>query len=306
MRCQAGPGVPAGSFSDRETSVQIGANFPQHEIGTDPGAIREFAQAAEALGYVHLTALDHVLGVDLPSHPGYEPIKNVSPRYALTYPIHELFTLFGFLAGVTEKIELFTAILILPQRQTALVAKQAAEVDILSNGRLRLGVAVGHTDIEYAGLGMSFHDRGARIEEQIELLRKLWTEEVVTFNGKFHNLEAVGINPLPVQRPIPIWMGGWSQAVLRRAARLADGLMTPQRIGEMRGYVSEAGRDPSKFGFSVGIRVRGDDVSGAVAEARTQEARGVTHLAVGTQDAGLTSVDEHIDALRRFKAEYGF
>ena len=284
--------------------MQIGVTFPTHEIGTDPGAIRAFAQAAESLGYGHLTAIDHVLGVHLPSHPGYEPIKNVTLRYALTYPIHELLTLFGFLAGVTDRVELFTAILILPQRQTALVAKQAAEVDVLSGGRLRLGVGVGHTDIEYGGLGMSFHDRGARIEEQIRLLRLLWTEEVVTFKGRFHSIEAAGINPLPVQRPIPIWMGGWSEAVLRRAARLADGLMTPQRIGDMRRYLSEAGRDPSTFGFSVGISI-GDDMAEAVAEARAQEARGITHLAVGTQDAGFTNVDQHIDALRRFKVEYG-
>ncbi len=286
--------------------MQIGVNFPQHEIGTDPGAIRAFAQAVEGLGYAHLTAIDHVLGVHLPSHPGYEPIKNVTPRYSLDYPVHELFALFGFLAGVTEKIELFTAILILPQRQTALVAKQAAEVDILSGGRLRLGVAVGHTDVEYAGLGMSFHDRGARIEEQIQLMRMLWKQEVVTFTGSFDTLDGVGINPLPVQRPIPIWMGGWSEAVLRRAARLADGLMTPRRIDDMRRYVREAGRDPSQFGFAVGISVGADDVSGAVAQAEAEKARGITHLAVGTQEAGFTSVDQHIDALKRFKAECSF
>ena len=285
--------------------MKIGAAFPMHEIGNDPGAIRAFVQAAEELGYAHLTAIDHVLGVDPSSHPGYEPIKNVVPIYLNTYPFHELFVLLGFVAAATHKIELFTHILILPQRQTALVAKQAAEVDILSRGRLRLGVAVGHVEYEYEGLGMDFHTRGARIEEQIQVLRLLWTQEKVDFNGKFHRLDGVGINPLPVQRPIPIWMGGWSDVVLRRAARVADGIVLPSRIPDVLRYVSEAGRSPTAFGMTGGVSANGD-ITKAVDNAKAQEARGVTHLGVSTQGGGYTAVEGHIAALARFKAAYGF
>ena len=192
--------------------MNIGVVFPQVEIGNDPAAIRDYAQAVEAMGYTHILAFDHVLGANPPSHPG------LKGPYTYKHPFHEPFVLFGFLAAVTTRVELVTGIIILPQRQTALVAKQTACVDVLSGGRLRLGVAVGWNFVEYEALGEDFKNRGQRIEEQIEILRALWTKELVTVEGRWHRVTDAGINPPPVQRPIPIWMGGESDPVVRRAA----------------------------------------------------------------------------------------
>ncbi|MDE2969186.1 MAG: LLM class F420-dependent oxidoreductase, partial [Chloroflexota bacterium] len=189
--------------------MKLGVIFPQTEIGNDPGAIREFVQAAEELGYEHILAYDHVLGADPAKHP------NWGGAYTMDSAFHEPFVLFGYLASVTSTIKLTTGIIILPQRQTALVAKQAAEVDVLSNGRLRLGVGLGWNRVEYEALGQDFHNRGRRVEEQIALMRRLWTEESVDFDGKWHTVDGAGINPMPVQRPIPIWMGGGAEPVLR-------------------------------------------------------------------------------------------
>src|SRR5712671_7790587 len=182
--------------------MHYGVVFPQIEFGNDPHAIKDYAQAAEGLGYDYLLVYDHVLS----AHPDREP-KLTGP-YTHEDPFHEPMVFFGFLAGVTTRLELTTGILILPQRQTALVAKQAAEVDVLSRGRLRLGVGLGWNYVEYEALGMSFTDRGKRIEEQIAVLRALWTQEVVDFKGRWHRIDRAGINPPPVQRPIPLWMGG--------------------------------------------------------------------------------------------------
>jgi probable F420-dependent oxidoreductase len=216
-----------------------------------------------------------------------------------------MFTLFGFAAAVTERIKLFSTVLLLAQRQTALVAKQAAEVDILSKGRLILGVGVGHTDIEFKGLGMDFRTRGRRIEEQIEVLRMLWTQDVVHFKGTFHDLDGVGINPLPVQRPIPIWIGGWKEAVYRRAARLADGLCVPMRpIPELKQMVADAGRDPERFGFLSGVSLaRGGNIGETIETAKRLAAGGVTHVSFSTEGQGY-SVDEHIAALSNFKTAF--
>jgi probable F420-dependent oxidoreductase len=285
--------------------VQLGASFPLFEIGTDPGPIKAFLQATDDLGFDYLTNIDHVLGVDKESHPGYDPIPGFPAHYFLYNPFHEMFTLFGFAAAVTERIKLFSTILLLAQRQTGLVAKQAAEIDILSKGRLILGVGVGHTDIEFKGLDVDFHTRGQRIEEQIEVLRMLWTQDVVHFKGRFHDLDGVGINPLPVQRPIPIWIGGWKEPVLRRAARMADGLCFPMRpIPELKQMVADARRDPEAFGFMSGVHVARDGkVDEAVTAADAQIASGVTHITVSTEGQGFT-VDEHIDALTSFKVAY--
>ena len=184
--------------------MELGVVFPQTEIGSDPIAVRDYAQAAEQLGYTHLIVYDHVLGADTTRH------ENWQGGYTLESMFHEPFVLFGYLAGVTSTIELVTAVLILGQRQTALVAKQAAEVDVLSGGRLRLGIGVGWNHVEYEALGENFHDRGRRSEEQIELLRALWTEEAVDFHGRWHNVTHAGISPLPVQRPI--YPSGWAPA----------------------------------------------------------------------------------------------
>ena len=197
--------------------MQIGVIFPQTEIGTDPIAVRDYAQAAESLGYQHLVAYDHVMGANADSRPGW------SGAYRHTDQFYEPFVLFGYLAAATQRIELVTGILILPQRQTALVAKQSATVDILSGGRLRLGIGIGWNDVEYEALGENFHDRGRRSEEQIEVLRSLWTQESVTVQARWHRITDAGINPLPSQRPIPIWFGGRADRVLRRIARYGDG-----------------------------------------------------------------------------------
>ena len=286
--------------------MNIGVVFPQVEIGQDPAAIRDYAQAVEAMGYTHILAFDHVLGAN-PERPG-----GWKGPYTYRHPFHEPFVLFGFLAGVTRRVELVTGILILPQRQTALVAKQAAAVDVLSRGRLRLGVGVGWNPVEFEALGEDFTNRGKRIEEQIALMRALWTKELVTFQGQWHRVPDAGINPLPVQRPIPVWMGGESEVVVRRAARLADGWMPHFRPGpdaqaivdRLHGLIKEAGRDPGTFGIEGRMtlaQVPPEQRTKEIAEWRAM--RGITHLCIHTVGLGLTTPDEHVRTLERFKKE---
>jgi len=288
--------------------MNIGVVFPQVEIGNDPAAIRDYAQAVEAMGYTHILAFDHVLGANPPSHPG------LKGPYSYKHPFHEPFVLFGFLAAVTRRVELVTGIIILPQRQTALVAKQTASVDVLSGGRLRLGVAVGWNFVEYEALGEDFKNRGRRIEEQIEVLRALWTKELVTVEGRWHRVTDAGINPLPVQRPIPIWMGGESEPVVRRAARVADGWMRHFRPGpeaqtvvdRVQGWVRDAGRDPEKFGIEGRFalsQVPRDQWAKELAAWRAMH--GVTHVSVYTVGLGLKTPADHVETLRRFRDEAG-
>ena len=284
--------------------MRLGAVFPQTEIGADPAAVRDFAQAAESLGYDHLLVFDHVLGAD-PSKR-----ENWSRPYQHTSLFHEPFVLFGYLAGITRSIELTTGVLILGQRQTALVAKQAAEVDVLSGGRLRLGIGIGWNEVEYEALGENFNNRGRRSVEQIELLRALWTQEVVDFSGRYHRVTYAGINPLPVQRPIPIWFGGGAERVVRRVGRMGDGWF-PQfrpdsagqaRIEHMREYAREAGRDPNSIGIEGRISLADGDGPkewNKLAQAWTEV--GATHVSVNTMKAGLEGPDQHIEAIRRFK-----
>lgn len=278
--------------------MQIGFTLPQYEIGADPIAIRDLAQAGEELGYRHLVAYDHVLGAEPSAHPGVRFV------YTSKNMFHEPFVLFGYLAGLTKKLDFLTGILILPQRQTALVAKQAAEVDVLSNGRLQLGVAIGWNPVEYEGLGMDFHTRGRMLDEQIAVLRALWTQEIVNFNGKWHKITAAGINPLPVQRPIPIWIGGYSERALDRAVRLGDGLMGPDPT-KVRERVKALGRDPSKLKVRGGVRLKEFDLTKAPEEIKKQAAAGVTHFTVNGLDAGFKGPLQHIAALRRFKEHAG-
>ncbi|MBI3629733.1 MAG: LLM class F420-dependent oxidoreductase [Candidatus Rokubacteria bacterium] len=284
--------------------MKIGAVFPQVEIGTNSAGIRDYAQAVEAMGYTHILAFDHVLGAN-PERPG-----GWKGPYTYRHAFHEPFVLFGFLAAVTRRVELVTGILILPQRQTALVAKQAAAVDVLSNGRLRLGVAVGWNPVEFEALAEDFHTRGRRIEEQIEVLRALWTRELVTHEGKWHRVPDAGINPLPVQRPIPVWMGGESEPVLRRAARLADGWLPHFRPGpqsqvivdRLHAMVREAGRDPAAFGIEGRLTIsQVPEAQWATELAAWRAMRGITHLCVHTVGIGLKRPDDHIEVLRRFK-----
>ncbi len=284
--------------------MRLGVVFPQTEIGSDPAVIKDYAQTAEALGYSHILVYDHVIGANLASRPGWQPPYNYLDSF------HEPLVLFGYLAGLTKTIELTTGIVILPQRQTVLVAKQAAAVDVLSGGRLRLGIGIGWNPVEYEALGQDFKNRGRRSEEQVELLRQLWTRELVTFKDRWHTVTDAGINPLPVQRPIPIWFGGTDERALRRLARLGDGwfpLMNPDdkcraAIEKVRNYAREAGREPE----TVGIEGRISHGSGSEAawrgELQAWQSLGATHASFNTMKANLSSPAAHIEAIRRFKA----
>jgi probable F420-dependent oxidoreductase len=282
--------------------MKIGVLFPQTEIGTDPIAMRDFAQTAEGLGFTHLLAFEHVLGTDPALHDGWEGYTNRSQ-------FHEPFVLFGYLAGVTRTIELGTVVMVLPQRQTALVAKQAAEVDLLSGGRLRLGVGVGYNAQEFAGLGEDFSMRGARCEEQIALLRALWTQESVTFDGRFDRLHGLGICPLPKQRPIPLWIGGMSPVVLDRVGRLADGwfpmVKSPDRLGSRLRRVHDAaraaGRAPEEIGVDVVLWPHVDDEHTWRDELGVWSESGMaTHVTFATLETGFARPQDHIDAITRF------
>ncbi len=294
--------------------MKLGVVFPQTEIGNDAVAIRDFAQAVEALGYDHLVAYDHVLGAD-PAAPRGQAREWLG--YTLADAFHEVFVLFGYLAGSTRRIELATGVLILPQRQTALVAKQAAELDVLCGGRLRLGIGLGWNSVEYEVLGTDFRTRGVRMAEQVKVLRALWTQESVTFFGRWHHIVAAGINPMPLQRPIPIWMGGAADAALRRIARLADGwffggglpdpytrpapVSRQESVERLRRYARAAGRDPAALGIEgrVALGQGGpEEWRKAVDEWRALSA---THLSVSTMRAGLATPDAHVDAIRRFR-----
>jgi probable F420-dependent oxidoreductase len=276
--------------------VQIGVVFPQTEIGADPVVIRAYAAAAEELGYAHLLAYDHVLGAD-PTN------RNWTGPYDVDSTFHEPFVLYGFLAAITE-LELVTGVIILPQRPTALVAKQAAEVDLLTEGRFRLGVGIGWNSVEYEALGQDFTNRGRRISEQVALLRRLWTERSVTFHGQYETVTEAGLAPLPVQRPIPIWFGASSPPALRRAGRLADGWFPQHRPGPaldeaiaiVRKAAEAADRDPDGLGMEGRVSLgRGiDDVAEQVSTWRTL---GATHVSINTMGIGATGVDRHIAAL---------
>lgn len=289
--------------------MKVGVTFPQTEIGDDPGAIRAYAQAVEGLGLSHILAYDHVLGAD---DRGEEFAHRQGRPYSFRSHFLEPFILFAHLAAVTTKVEFVTGVIILSQRQTALVAKQAAVVDVLTGGRLRLAIGTGWNDVEYEALGQDFHNRGARSEEQIEVMRALWTQEVVTFEGRWHKITAAGINPLPVQRPIPVWVGGTVEAVFRRAGRIADGWVairyasTDERtagiIERIRGYAKEAGRDPDDLGIEGRIDLAKLSIEEAVAQVEAWKGLGASHVSVVTMDAGFNSPDDHIEAVRRFKS----
>ena len=281
--------------------MHIGVIFPQTEIGADPGAIRDYVQAAEEAGYSHLAVFDHVLGADPTNRPGWQ-------KYTSHHMFHEPFVLFGYLAALT-KLELVTSVIILPQRQTALVAKQATEVDVLTGGKLRLGVGVGWNPVEYEALGMDFHKRGRIIEEQIEVLRLLWSQEVVSYRGQFHTITEAGLNPLPVRRSIPIWMGGSSDVVFRRIARVGDGWFPQgkpndqmrQLLERLRNYVIEAGRDPSAVGIEARVGASEGGLDELVRWTQAWRQLGATHLSLNTMGAGFKSPAEHIQAIQRYK-----
>ena len=287
--------------------MKIGVVFPQTEFGSDPVAIRDYAQAAEALGFAHIVAYDHVLGAN-PDRPG-----GWSGPYTHLTPFHEPFVLFSYMAAFTTTIEFAPGIIILPQRQTALVAKQAATLDVLSGGRLRLGVGLGWNEVEYIALGEDFHTRGRRIEEQVALLRELWTKPLVTFSGRWHTIPDAGLNPLPIQRPIPIWFGGYAEDALRRVARLADGWMCGERpvskarplLDQFDRFLREAGRDRSAIGLEA--RMSYGDGKPDLWRQTIEEWKsvGATHVSFNTMGKGFNTADAHLNAIREYSKLIG-
>jgi probable F420-dependent oxidoreductase len=278
--------------------MRIGVVFPQTEIGADAGAVRAYAEHVEGLGFAHLLTYDHVVGADPKVHVGWDGF------YDLHDTFHEPLVTFGYLAAVTTSLELVTGIVILPQRQTVLVAKQAAEVDLLSGGRLRLGVGLGWNAVEYEALGEDFSNRGKRSEEQVDLMRKLWTEQTVTYHGTYHRVTGAGLAPLPIQRPIPVWFGASSPRACRRAGRLGDGwfpLVGPgpkleQALQEVAQAAREAGRDPAQIAMEGQVSWNGnaDDLAAGL---RVWADAGASHVSINTMGAGLASDDDHLRAL---------
>ena len=281
--------------------MRIGVVFPQTVIGGDVGAVRAYASRVAELGYTHVLAYDHVVGADPAVH------ENWAGPYNIDTTFHEPFVLFGYLAALTT-MELVTGIIILPQRQTVLVAKQAAAVDVLSGGRLRFGIGIGWNPVEYEALGENFKNRGSRSEEQVEVLRRLWSQELVTFEGRWHKITDAGINPLPVQRPIPIWFGGTDDRALRRLAKLGDGwfpLMNADEncraaIEKVHAYAREAGRDPNRIGIEGRISHGQNSEDAWRKELEAWRNLGATHASFNTMKAGLNSPRAHLDAIRRF------
>ena len=287
--------------------MRLGAIFPQTEIGADPSAVKDFAQAAEDLGYDHILVFDHVLGADQTKREAWDRPYNKDDMF------HEPFVMFGYLGAITEKIEFTTGVLILGQRQTGLVAKQAAEVDVLSGGRLRLGVAVGWNPVEFEAQGEDFSNRGQRIEEQIEVMRALWTQDLVTYQGKWHRITDAGINPRPVQGSIPIWFGGGAPAVMRRVGQIGDGWIPflpadatgEAMIEEMHGHARDAGRDPADIKIECMIQMREGTPDDWAKKISTYRDMGVSYISGVTMNAGCKTPADHIGAIERFKDAAG-
>jgi probable F420-dependent oxidoreductase len=274
--------------------VKLGLIYPQNALGGDPGAVRAIGLAAEEMGYDHFVAYDHVLGA---VHEGRT--RKLWGPYTEDDPFHDPFVMFGYLAGITRRIELVTGVLILPQRQTALVARQAADVDLLSGGRLRLGVGIGWNHVEYDALGQDYTKRGRRVGEQVELLRRLWSEPVVDFSGEFDRIDRAGILPRP-HRQIPIWMGGFKDVALERASRIADGFIFAhgaadafEQLATMDRFLADQGRDPASFGKQcnmLGPKTAQDVIDTA---QRWRDAGG-SHAAVNSMGLGFETCDDHI------------
>lgn len=283
--------------------MRIGVVFPQTELGGDPAVVRSYAQRVEELGFTHILAYDHVVGADPQVHQGWQGPYDIDSTF------HEPFVMFGYLAAVTT-LELVTGVIILPQRQTVLVAKQAAEVDLLTGGRFRLGVGLGWNTVEFEALGERFTNRGKRSEEQVEVMRTLWTERSVTFKGKHHTLTGAGLAPMPNQQPIPVWFGAASERAYERAGRLGDGWFPMMEPGPGLDYAREqveraataAGRDAGGLGMEGRISWAGDRDK-AAADIAAWRAAGATHLSVNTMRSGLVGVDAHLAALEQVAAD---
>jgi probable F420-dependent oxidoreductase len=282
--------------------MRIGVVFPQTEIGGSASAVRAYGERVAELGFTHVLAYDHVIGADPEAHAPWRGPYDVHTTF------HEPMVLFGYLAAVTP-LELVTGIIILPQRQTVLAAKQAAELDLLTDGRFRFGVGIGWNPVEYEALGKEFRDRGRRFDEQITLLRRLWTEPVVTFDGEYERVTAAGLAPLPVQRPIPVWLGAQSPRAYRRVGRLADGWFPQlgpgteydEALAAVHAAAEEAGRDPAAIQIEPRASFRGD-VAALAGEVDAWRDRGVSHLSINTMGAGLGDVTGHLDALTKVAA----
>jgi probable F420-dependent oxidoreductase len=287
--------------------MQIGLVYPQTEFGNDISAIKDYTQAAEELGFSHILAYDHVLGAN-PDRP-----QKLTGPYTYKDSFQSPLLLFSFMAAITERIGFATGIIILPQRQTALFAKQSATLDVLSNGRLRLGIGIGWNDVEYTALGQDFHTRGKRVEEQVNLLRQLWTQPLITFEGQWDKIPDAGLNPLPLQRPIPIWLGGHAKPVLRRIASMGDGWMPNyQKAAEaqpsldyINRFAEEKGRDPKNIGLEARIHYRHGTKADWVRNMREWEEAGATHITFNTMSAGLDSPQKHIQAVYKFAEAAG-
>lgn len=282
--------------------MKIGVVFPQTEFGSDPGAVREYAETVERLGFSHIAAYDHVLGAN-PERPG-----GWRGPYTYESSFIEPFLLFTYMAAFTRKVLLATNVLILPQRQTALVAKQAATLDVLSGGRVLLGVGLGWNEVEYIALNEDFHTRGRRLEEQVDVLRRLWTEPLVTFSGRWHTIPDAGIKPLPIQRPIPIWFGGSVEAAVQRVARLGDGWMCNFRspndarpaVDKLYQFLDEAGRDRSRFGIEARIPYGEGNPETWHALIGEWQALGATMFSLNTMGRGFDSPKTHMEAVSKF------
>jgi len=280
--------------------MRVGVVFPQTEIGSSVADIRRYAVTAEKLGFAHLIAFDHVVGADPEVHAPWTGWYDVDSTF------HEPLVLFGYLAAIT-KLELVTSIIILPQRQTALVAKQAAELDLLTEGRFRLGVAVGWNEVEYEALGQDFRSRGRRMNEQIPLMRRLWTERSVTFEGEYDRITGAGISPLPIQRPIPIWIGGYSPPAFRRMGRLADGWFPSSlqpgpdldaALATIAHAAEEAGRDPASIAMEGRLNWRPGITDEELRDvAGSWRGAGASHISVDTMGQDLVTLDGHLEAL---------
>ena len=282
--------------------MRAGVVFPQTEIGADPNYIKDYGQAAEELGFSHILAYDHVIGANPASRPNWRA------PYSHLDMFHEPVVLFSYLAGVTRRIEFCTGVIILPQRQTVLVAKQAAALDVLSGGRLRFGIGIGWNPVEYEALGADFKNRGRRSEEQIEVLRQLWTHPTLTFEGRWHKITDAGINPLPVQRPIPIWFGGSDERALGRLARTGDGwfpLVGPDEkcramIDKIHNDAKAAGREPQSIGIEGRISYGQGIPDAWQKDLEAWKNLGATHVSFNTMKSGLMSPSAHIEAIRQF------
>ncbi len=279
--------------------MKFGIVFPQTEIGSDPDDIARFAQAVEEAGFDHLLAYEHVLGANTASRP------NWSGPYTSESMFHEPYVLFGYLSAIVSRLEFVTGIVILPQRQTALVAKQSACLDVISRGRFRLGIGTGWNDVEYEALGENFHNRGKRSEEQIDLMRNLWSEETITYQGKWHKITDAGLNPLPINKNIPIWLGGTAPQVIDRVARVGDGwfpFFNPNlksQIGQVRDRATEVGRNADEIGIECILPV-GEMGSNERDRIKMCSDIGVTHISAVTMGHGFNSVDDQINAVKQY------